>query len=204
MVLEYINDAGSDAGPPPAECGRRACWGRKFHGLTKTGLSAADESGANHGNMHVQLPYAQGKAKNLNEDQGTAGVCATIINFHSDSHHTPCTTGMPFPALPRWCFVGATGLGSGHSRLGAAIPRYSALGLSHISRGEYTSMPADAGFSRIHISGGNYTSELAKHHVDAGFRTTPQIGQSAGFVVDALVYSTFGGISRQEINSFAL
>ena len=30
---------------------------------------------------------------------------------------------------------------------------YSALGLSHISRGEYTSMPADAGLGRIHISG---------------------------------------------------
>ena len=43
---------------------------------------------------------------------------------------------------------------------------------------------------------GNYTSELAKHHVDAGFRSTQQIGQSAGFVVDAVVYSTFGGISR--------
>ena len=43
---------------------------------------------------------------------------------------------------------------------------------------------------------GNYTSELAKHHVDAGFRTTQQIGQSAGFVVDAVVYSIFGGISR--------
>ena len=43
---------------------------------------------------------------------------------------------------------------------------------------------------------GNYTSELAKHHVDAGFRSTQQIGQSAGFVVDAVVYSAFGGISR--------
>ena len=40
---------------------------------------------------------------------------------------------------------------------------------------------------------GNCTSELAKHHVDAGFRSTQQIGQSAGFVVDAEVYSTFGG-----------
>ena len=43
---------------------------------------------------------------------------------------------------------------------------------------------------------GNYTSELAKHHVDAGFRSTQQMGQSAGFVVDADVYSTLGGISR--------
>ena len=67
-------------------------------------------------------------------------------------------------------------------------------------------MPADTGLGTRENTHqrGNYTSELAKHHVDAGFRTTPQIGQSAGFVVDALVYSTFGGISRQEINSFAL
>ena len=73
--------------------------------------------------------------------------------------------------------------------------QYSALGISHQS-------------VRIHINAGrrwfwenthqrgNYTSELAKHHVDAGFRSTQQIGQSAGFVVDAVVYSTFGGISR--------
>ena len=43
---------------------------------------------------------------------------------------------------------------------------------------------------------GNYTSEVAKHHVDAGFRSTQQIGQSVGFVVDAEAYSTFGSISR--------
>ena len=32
---------------------------------------------------------------------------------------------------------------------------------------------------------GNYTSELAKQHVDADFRSPQQIGQSAGFVVDS-------------------